>query len=49
VEGYVERRASGLTAGLSLAFPAYGPTPAAFSGRTAIGAMGRYVRAQRAL
>jgi methylenetetrahydrofolate--tRNA-(uracil-5-)-methyltransferase len=45
VEGYVESAASGLTAGLSLAFRLMGRTPPAFSGRTAIGAMGRYVAA----
>lgn len=43
VEGYVESAASGLLAGLALAYRLRGETPPAFSGRTAIGAMGRYV------
>lgn len=45
VEGYVESAASGLLAGLSLACRLRGEAPPAFSGRTAIGAMGRYVAA----
>ena len=43
VEGYVESAASGLLAGLSLAFRLRGEEPPHFSGQTAIGAMGRYV------
>lgn len=43
VEGYVESAASGLLAGLSLACRLRGQEPPHFSGRTAIGAMGRYV------
>ena len=43
VEGYVESAASGLMCGLSAAFRERGHTPPHFSGRTAIGAMARYV------
>lgn len=43
VEGYVESAASGLLAGLSLGYRLRGETPPAFSGQTAIGAMGRYI------
>ncbi len=43
VEGYVESAASGLLAGLSMAYRLRGLEPPRFSGRTAIGAMGRYV------
>ena len=43
VEGYVESAASGLLAGLSVACREKGEEPPHFSGRTAIGAMGRYV------
>ena len=43
VEGYVESAASGLLAGLSTAYREKGQEPPHFSGRTAIGAMGRYV------
>ena len=43
VEGYVESTASGLLVGLSTAFRLRGMEPPHFSGRTAIGAMGRYV------
>lgn len=43
VEGYVESAASGLLAGLSAAYRERGLEPPRFSGRTAIGAMGRYV------
>ena len=43
VEGYVERAASGLLAGLSAAYREKGQEPPHFSGKTAIGAMGRYV------
>ena len=46
VEGYVESAASGLLAGLSLACRLTGATVPQFSGRTAIGAMGRYVAAE---
>lgn len=46
VEGYVESAASGLLAGLSLAYRLAGAEPPMFSGRTAIGAMGRYVAAE---
>jgi len=45
VEGYVESAASGLLAGISLAYRLRGEEPPRFSGRTAIGAMGRYVAA----
>ena len=45
VEGYVESAASGLLAGLSLAFRLCGKEPPHFSGETAIGAMARYVSA----
>ena len=43
VEGYVESAASGLLAGLSMAYRLQGLEPPHFSGETAIGAMGRYV------
>ncbi len=43
VEGYVESAASGLLAGLTLAYREHGKEPPRFSGRTAIGAMARYV------
>lgn len=43
VEGYVESAASGLLAGLSAAYREHGLPLPHFSGRTAIGAMGRYV------
>lgn len=43
VEGYVESAGSGLVAGLSLAARLLGKEPPAFSGRTALGAMARYV------
>ncbi|MEA4999152.1 MAG: methylenetetrahydrofolate--tRNA-(uracil(54)-C(5))-methyltransferase (FADH(2)-oxidizing) TrmFO [Candidatus Limiplasma sp.] len=43
VEGYVESAASGLMAGLSLAYRLQDQQPPAFSGKTAIGAMGRYI------
>jgi len=43
VEGYVESAASGLVAGLSLACRLQGNEPPHFGGRTAIGAMGRYI------
>ena len=43
VEGYVESAASGLLAGMSLAYRLRGMEPPHFSGRTAMGAMGRYV------
>lgn len=46
VEGYVESAGSGLLAGLSLAYRLKGQEPPHFSGKTAIGAMGRYVAAQ---
>jgi len=45
VEGYVESAASGLLAGLSMAYRLRGLEPPHFSGETAIGAMGRYVSA----
>jgi methylenetetrahydrofolate--tRNA-(uracil-5-)-methyltransferase len=45
VEGYVESAASGLLAGLSMAYRLRGLEPPRFSGRTALGAMGRYVAA----
>ncbi len=45
VEGYVESAASGLLAGLSAAYRLTGLEPIRFSGRTCIGAMGRYVAA----
>ena len=45
VEGYVESAASGLLAGLSMAYRLQGLQPPHFSGKTAIGAMGRYVAA----
>lgn len=43
VEGYVESAASGLLAGLTAAYRESGKEPPRFSGKTAIGAMGRYV------
>ncbi|MBN1778574.1 MAG: methylenetetrahydrofolate--tRNA-(uracil(54)-C(5))-methyltransferase (FADH(2)-oxidizing) TrmFO [Clostridiales bacterium] len=43
VEGYVESAASGFIAGLSMAYRLRGMDPPRLSGRTAIGAMGRYV------
>ncbi len=43
VEGYVESAASGLLAGLALACRLGGQEPPSFGGKTAIGAMGRYV------
>lgn len=43
VEGYVESAASGLLAGLTAAHRESGKEPPRFSGKTAIGAMGRYV------
>jgi methylenetetrahydrofolate--tRNA-(uracil-5-)-methyltransferase len=45
VEGYVESAGSGLLAGISLAARLQGLTPPRFSGRTALGAMARYVSA----
>ncbi len=46
VEGYVESAASGLVAGVSMAYRLRGEEPPRFSGRTALGAMGRYVSSQ---
>ncbi len=43
VEGYVESAASGLLVGLTAAYREQGKEPPCFSGKTAIGAMGRYV------
>jgi len=43
VEGYVESAASGFLAGLSMAYRLHGVEAPKFSGRTAMGAMGRYV------
>ncbi len=43
VEGYVESAARGLLVGLTVAYREAGKTPPHFSGKTAIGAMGRYV------
>ena len=43
VEGYVESAASGLLVGLTAAYREQGKTPPRFSGRTAIGAMARYI------
>lgn len=43
VEGYVESAASGLLVGLCTAYREQGKEPPRFSGKTAIGAMGRYV------
>ncbi len=43
VEGYVESAASGLVAGLSMAYRLHGEQPPQFTGKTAIGAMGRYI------
>jgi len=43
VEGYVESAASGLLVGLTAAYRELGKEPPHFSGKTAIGAMGRYV------
>jgi methylenetetrahydrofolate--tRNA-(uracil-5-)-methyltransferase len=45
VEGYVESAASGMLAGFSMAYRLQGKEPPHFSGRTAIGAMGRYAAA----
>ena len=45
VEGYVESAASGLYAGMALAARLGGGEPVRFSGKTAIGAMARYVSA----
>lgn len=43
VEGYVESAASGLLCGIATAYRVLGKTMPVFSGKTAIGAMGRYV------
>ncbi len=43
VEGYVESAASGLLVGLTVAWREQGKQPPHFSGKTAIGAMARYV------
>ena len=43
VEGYVESAASGLLVGLTVAYREQGMEPPHFSGKTAIGAMARYV------
>ncbi len=43
VEGYVESAASGLLVGLTVAYRERGQEPPRFSGKTAIGAMARYV------
>lgn len=43
VEGYVESAASGLVAGLSMAFALNGKAVPDFPGYTAMGAMGRYI------
>lgn len=43
VEGYVESAASGLLVGLTIAYREQGKEPPRFSGKTAIGAMARYV------
>lgn len=43
VEGYVESAASGLLAGLTAAYREQGKEPPRFGGKTAIGAMARYV------
>jgi methylenetetrahydrofolate--tRNA-(uracil-5-)-methyltransferase len=43
VEGYVESAASGLIAGLSMAYRLRGAQPPHFTGQTAIGALGRYI------
>lgn len=43
VEGYVESAASGLLCGIATAYRVLGKQMPAFSGKTAIGAMGRYV------
>lgn len=43
VEGYVESAASGLLVGLTAAYREMGQTPPHFSGKTAIGAMARYI------
>jgi len=45
VEGYVESAGSGLLAGISLAYRLHGQEPPRFSGKTALGAMARYVSA----
>ncbi len=46
VEGYVESAASGLVAGISLAYDLLGREQLHFPGYTAMGAMGRYVSLQ---
>ena len=46
VEGYVESTASGLTAGVQLARKLTGRAPLALSGRTAIGALARYISSE---
>lgn len=43
VEGYVESAASGLYAGLAAAFQAEGQQMPALSGKTAMGALARYI------
>ena len=43
VEGYVESAASGMLAGISMAYRLHGKDAPRFSGQTALGAMGRYV------
>ncbi len=43
VEGYVESAASGLLCGIMTAYRVLGKEPPVFSGKTAMGAMGRYV------
>ena len=43
VEGYVESAASGLLCGIATAYRVQGKTAPSFSGKTAIGAMGRYI------
>ncbi len=43
VEGYVESAASGLLCGIATAYRVQGKEAPTFSGKTAIGAMGRYV------
>ncbi len=43
VEGYVESAASGMLAGISMAYRLWQKDAPYFSGKTAIGAMGRYV------
>ena len=46
VEGYVESAASGLYAGMTLASRLLGEEPVRLSGKTAIGAMARYISAE---